>query len=59
MKLIKEKEISRDSSIILNSFIEKVEEKCSNNKCVLKRYQQSLSKGFVSYFTLYKSAHTG
>ena len=56
MKLIKEKEISRDSSIILNSFIEKVEEKCSNNKCVLKRYQQSLSKGFDSNFLLLQYA---
>ena len=52
MKLIKQKEVSRDSSIILTSFIEKIEEGCTNKKCILKKYQQSLSKGFDSNFLL-------
>ena len=56
MKLIKEKEISRNSSIILTSFIEKVEEKCTNKKCVLKKYLNSLSKGFDSNFLLLQYA---
>lgn len=56
MKLIKEKEISRNSSIILTSFIEKVEDKCTNKKCVLKKYLQSLSKGFDSNFLLLQYA---
>ena len=56
MKLIKEKEISRNSSIILTSFIEKVEDKCTNKKCVLKKYLQSLSKGFDSNFLLFQYA---
>ena len=52
MKLVKQKEVSRDSSIILTSFIEKIEEGCTNKKCILKKYQQSLSKGFDSNFLL-------
>ena len=51
MKLIKQKEVSRDSSIILTSYIEKMEEGCTNQKCALKKYQQSLSKGFDSNFS--------
>ena len=56
MKLVKEKEISRDSSIVLTSFIEKIEEGCTNKKCVLKKYQQSLLKGFDSNFLLLQYA---
>ena len=56
MKLIKEKEISRDSSIILTSFIQKMEDKCTNKKCILKKYLQSLSKGFDSNFLLLQHA---
>ena len=52
MKLIKEKEISRDSSIILTSFIQKMEDECTNKKCILKKYLQSLSKGFDSNYLL-------
>ena len=54
LKVIKEKEISRDSSMILTSFIEKTEERCSNNNCILKKYLESLSKGFDSNFLLLK-----
>ena len=56
MQLVKEKEISRDSSIILTSFITKVEEKCTNKKCILKKYQKSLAKGFDSNFLLLQHA---
>ena len=49
---VQEKEVSRDSSIILTSFIEKIEEKCTNKVCVLKKYLSSLSRGFDSNFLL-------
>ena len=49
---VKEKEVSRDSSMILTSFIEKIEEKCTNKVCVLKKYISSLSRGFDSNFLL-------
>ena len=56
LKVIKEKEISRDSSLFLTSFIEKTEERCSNNNCILKKYLESLSKGFDSNFLLLQYA---
>ena len=52
VKLINEKETSRDSSLILESVITKVEEKCTNKKCFLKKYNQSLKQGFESNFLL-------
>jgi hypothetical protein len=38
--------------MILTSFIEKIEEKCTNKVCVLKKYISSLSRGFDSNFLL-------
>jgi hypothetical protein len=52
LNIIKEKEVSRDNSMLLTTFIEKSEEKCTNEKCELKSYLSSLSKGFNSYFLL-------
>ena len=56
LKIIKEKDISRDSSMILTNFIEKMEEGCTNKNCVLKKYLISLSKGFDSNFLLFQFA---
>ena len=36
LKVIKEKDISRDSSMILTTFIEKMEGGCTNKNCILK-----------------------
>ena len=52
LKIIDEKDISRNSLIIFNSFIEKAEEKCTNKRCILKKYLESLSKGIHSKFLL-------
>ena len=56
LKIIEEKEISRDSQIIFNSFIEKKEEKCTNKRCPLKKYLESLSKGNYSKYLLLQYA---
>ena len=56
LKFIKEKEISRDSSMLITSFIEKMEVGCTNNNCILKKYLVSLSKGFDSNFMLLQFA---
>ena len=56
LNIIKQKEVSRDHSLILSTFIEKVEEQCTNDKCPLKSYLLSLSKGFDSYFLLLQYA---
>jgi len=56
LKFIKEKEISRDSSMLITSFIEKMEVGCANNNCILKKYLVSLSKGFDSNFMLLQFA---
>ena len=56
LKVIKEKDISRDSSMILTTFIEKMEEGCTNKNCILKKYLISLSKGFDSNFILLQFA---
>ena len=52
LNIIGKKGLSRDTSMILTSFIEKAEEKCTNKNCVLKKYLESLSKGFDSNFLL-------
>ena len=52
LNIIGKKGVSRDTSMILTSFIEKAEEKCTNKNCVLKKYLESLSKGFDSNFLL-------
>ena len=57
LNLIKRKEESRDTSMILTSFIEKAEDKCINKNCVLKKYLESLSKGFDSNYLLLQYAH--
>ena len=56
LKIIKEKETSRDSSMMITSFIEKMEDRCYNENCILKKYLNSLSKGFDSHFLLLKFA---
>jgi len=56
LQIIKEKEISRDSSMMITSFIEKMEANCHNENCILKKYLISLSKGFDSHFLLLKFA---
>ena len=56
LTIINEKDISRDSSMILTTFINKMEEGCTNNNCILKKYLMSLSKGFDSYYLLLQFA---
>ena len=56
LKVIKEKDISRESSMILTTFINKMEEGCTNNNCILKKYLISLSKGFDSNYLLLQFA---
>ena len=56
LKFVQEKEISRDSSMLITSFIEKIESGCANNNCILKKYLISLSKGFDSNFMLLQFA---
>ena len=56
MRVINEKEISRDSSMIITTFIEKMEEGCVNENCFLKKYLLSLYKGFDSKFLLLQFA---
>ena len=56
LKMIDDKDISRDSLLVFNSFIEKIEEKCTNKRCPLKQYLESLSKGIHSKFLLLRYA---
>ena len=56
INVIGKKEVSRDNSMILSSFIEKSEENCINKNCPLKKYLESLSKGFDSIFLLLQYA---
>jgi aspartate carbamoyltransferase regulatory subunit len=56
LQIIKEKEVSRDSSMMITSFIEKMEIHCQNENCILKKYLNSLSKGLNSHFLLLKFA---
>ena len=56
LKLINEKDISRDSLLIFNSFLEKLESSCTNNRCALKKYIESSSKGIHSKFLLLQYA---
>lgn len=56
LRVIKQKEICRGSSMITTSFIQKMEEGCTNKKCILKKYLISLSKGFDSNFMLLQFA---
>ena len=56
LRVIKQKEICRESSMITTSFIQKMEEGCTNKKCILKKYLISLSKGFDSNFMLLQFA---
>jgi len=56
LKIIKEKETSRENSMMITSFIEKMEINCKNEDCILKKYLISLSKGFDSHFLLLKFA---
>ena len=52
LKIIDEKDISRDNLIIFNSFIQKTEEVCTNKRCAFKKYLESLSKGNYSKYLL-------
>jgi hypothetical protein len=56
LNVIKQKGVSRDTSMILTSFIEKEEQKCANKNCALKKYISSLSNGFDSNFLLLQYA---
>ena len=56
LKIVEEKEVSRDSLLIFNSYIEKTEENCTNKNCLIKKYLKSLSKGNVSKFLLLQYA---
>ena len=56
LNMIDEKDRTRDSLLIFNSFIEKNEEKCTNKRCALKKYLESLSKGIYSKFLLLQYA---
>ena len=56
LKFVKEKEVCRDSSMLITSFIEKMEVGCTNSNCILKKYLISLSKGFDSNFMLLQFA---
>ena len=56
LKMIEEKDESYDSLIIFNSYIEQIEEKCTNKRCVLKKYLESLEKGIYSKFLLLQYA---
>ena len=56
LKMVEEKDESYDSLMIFNSYIEQVEEKCTNKRCVLKKYLDSLSKGIYSKFLLLQYA---
>jgi hypothetical protein len=56
LNIIGQKEVSRDNSIILTSFIEKEEKICTNKNCELKKYLSSLSNGFDSNFLLLQYA---
>ena len=42
--------------MMITSFIEKIETHCRNENCILKKYLNSLSKGFDSHFLLLKFA---
>ena len=52
LKIIDEKDISRDNLLIFNSFIQKTEEVCTNKRCAFKKYLESLSKGNYSKYLL-------
>ena len=52
LKIINEKDLSRDSLLIFNSYIEKIEHNCTDKSCLLKKYLKSLSKGITSNFLL-------
>ena len=56
INILDKKEISRDNSMVLTSFIEKAEEGCTNKNCLLKKYLISLSQGFDSNFILLQYA---
>ena len=56
LKAIRKKDLLRDTSMILTSFIEKEEEQCINKNCTLRKYLDSLSKGFDSNFLLLQYA---
>ena len=56
LKMVEEKDESYDSLMIFNSYIEQIEEKCTNKKCVLKKYLESLAKGIYSKFLLLQYA---
>ena len=42
----------RDNLIVFNSFLQKTEEICTNKRCALKKYLESLSKGNYSKYLL-------
>ena len=56
IKIINRKEICRESSMIITTFIEKMEDRCTNENCFLKKYLISLTKGFDSHFLLLQFA---
>ena len=52
LQIAKQRKDTRDNSIVLASLIQKIEERCNNNKCILKKYLECLSNGFDSNFLL-------
>ena len=56
LKIIEEKDLSRDSLLIFNSYISKIEEECTNKRCVLKKYLEAQTKGIFSKFLLLQYA---
>ena len=52
LQIVKQRKDTRDNSIILTSLIQKIEQRCTNNKCILKKYLECLSNGFDSNYLL-------
>ena len=52
LQITKQRKDTRDNSIILTSLIQKIEQRCTNNKCILKKYLECLSNGFDSNYLL-------
>ena len=54
INIIESKDKLRDSDLIFRSIVDKIEQKCKDNNCYLKKYLESLEKGVDSNFLLYK-----
>lgn len=52
LQIVKQRQDTRDNLIVLTSLIQKIEERCTNNKCILKNYLECLSNGFDSNYLL-------